>query len=322
MSEFRNFVAAAKINIGVDKEQQIVVDKGTVVRYDGTTAIIDGKEYTFPRLSSAIKARWLVDVKELGVDSDSDFQPQSAKITMRGATPEQQDVVASEATFADEEREVNSLQNFRDGQHQSSRGMVVTGQEGEAVKGVSFKTTSNSKARMDKLSQTDIQNIENGGSSISKEEQFRELERQKMEREIANLRKQLAATNAKPVVREGIQFRTEGISERASDTTQAQGTDLPEGIWDGHGAEQVGRVTAAQEEPTESFDVEDKEARLAMARQMIPNFDWDFGQHWKTKLKSLETNGNPLYVCAVYAVETDAMKKHIAKQFPDMNLGG
>lgn len=319
MSEFRDFVAAAKINIGVDKEQQIIVDKGTVVRYDGTTAIIEGKEYTFPRLSSAIKARWLVDLNELGVASE-DFTPQSAKITMRGATPEQESVVASDATFADEEREVNSLQNFRDGQHQSARGMSVAGQDGETVKGIKFKTTSNSSTRIDQLSSNAIQSIEEGGSSASKEAQFRELERQKMEREIEALRKQLAASNAKPVVREGIQFRTEGISERASDTTQAPGTDLPEGVWDGHGAEQVGRVSAT-EDVQDSFDVDNKEARLAMARQMIPNFDWDFGQHWKTKLKSLETNGNPLYVCAVYAVETDAMKKHIASQFPDLNLG-
>lgn len=333
--EFKNYVAAAKINIGVDKENQIVVDKGTVVRYNGAKAIIDGEEYNFPRLSSAIKARWLVDAAELGIDSTS-YSPQSANIKMRGATPEQEDVIASDATFADEEREVSTLQNFREGQHQSdtqqaARGMVISDQGGEEVAGVSFKTSAGKKSleqstRMDRLSQNAIRNLEDGQENLDKRAHFQALERQKMEREIASLKQQLA--DDQPSVREGIQFRNEGISDLAAGTTRKAAKDeLPAGIWDGHGAETVGKVASPLpeqevEEKQEDFDVENKESRLAMARQMMPNFDWDFGQHWKTKLKSLEQNSNPLFVCTVYAVESSAMKKHIASQFPDLNLGG
>lgn len=316
--EFKEYIAAAKIHLGVDKENQIVVDRGTVVQYNGATAIIEGEEYNFPRLSSAIKAKWLVDPEELGLDS---YVPESANIKMRGATPEQEDVVATNATFADEEREVSNLQNFREGQHRT-----ISTQDGEEVSGVRFKTSSGAKSkeesvRIDKLSQNAIQSLEEGESN-DKQAHFQALERKKMEREIAELKKQLSSQ--KTTVREGIQFRTEGISHRAADTTQASEDSLPEGIWDGNDAETVGqvqKVSSGEAIEQESFDVDDKESRLAMARQMVPNFEWDFGMHWKTKLKTLESNSNPLYVCTVYAVETDAMKKHIASQFPDLNLG-
>jgi len=364
--EFRSYVAAAKINIGVDKETSIAVDKGTVVEYNGTVAIIEGEEYNFPKLSSAIKARWLVDTEELGINTAGPYQPQSAHITMSAATPQQKDVVASRATIAEEDREVSSVQAFRSGEQRDAQQhhvqqqqqqqqqvpqhrppsagfrnqMVLEPQGGEEVRGVSFTTKAGSESLKDSFRTDQVsQNATQEGNSNAKLAQFQELERQKMEREIAALKQQLQqqAPQEQVQVREGIQFRTEGISENAAGTTPQTASNLPEGIWDGHGADVVGQVTkqaqaqAPQQAPqvpqapeyvTPEISVEDKESRLAFARQMMPNFDWDFGQHWKTKLKSLETNANPLFVCTVYAVESDAMKVHIASQFPDLNLGG
>jgi len=329
MSQFTEYIAATKFNIGEDKETNIVVSKGEIVEYDGTTAKIGGKEYKFPRLKSAIKARWLVTPEELGLGS-SEFKPTSAGIKMRAPTPQGEDQIASTATMADEEREVSSLQDFRDGNHRNrGSNQVVSSQEGEEVQGVRFATKAGSASQMeatrvDTLSQTDIRRMEESGDQ-GKAAHFADMERIKMEREIAALKKQLAGNKPKKQVREGITFENEGLSQSASDTTQAStASDFPEGTWDGEEAEVVGtavKVSSSSEEASDSLDVSDKESRLAFARQVVPNFDWDFSTHWKTKLKSLEESTNPVYVSMVYAVETEAMKKHIAKAFPDYNLG-
>jgi len=186
-----------------------------------------------------------------------------------------------------------------------------------------------------------------------KAKRFEELERQKMERKIAQLQAklgavaepkpaepsakdqriaeleaQLAAQKAAsaPQVREGIQFgEGTNISKTAAQTADFDDQALND-IWDGGEATVVGKVGQTQsveesvEESAEEI-VEDKSARLAFAKQMMPNFDWDFSVNWKRKLKLLEESGNPLLICTVYAVESQAMKGHIAEKFPQYNLG-
>jgi len=326
MAEFEEYIAATKFNIGQDKENNIVVAKGTVVEYDGSIAKIEGREYNFPRLVSAIEAKWLISAEELGIGGGSDFKPVAANINMRAATPQGEDVVASTATMADEEREVSTIENFREGNHRQGSG-VVSAQGGEEVGGVAFKTkageaSKSESTRIDKLSHNAIRQMEEGPQRNDKAAHFKELERRKMAREIADLKKQVAAKQQQKQIREGIQFSTDGVSQTAADTTNSSTQDsLPEGVWDGNDAPVVANTSQEVEATEEDFNVTNKDSRLAFARQMMPNFDWDFGQHWKTKLKNLDENGNPLFVCTVYAVESSAMKKHIAKQFPNLNLG-
>jgi len=323
-NNYTEYIASTKFNIGQNKEDNLVVPKGTVVSYDGSTAVIDGREYNFPKLGSAIKSRWLVSKEELGLGGEADFKPQSAGIEMRHPTDEDgESTIASTTMVADEEREVNTIEAFKNSRHE------VQSQGGDAVKGVQFKTKAGKAAMeesvsVDRLSQNAIQQMEKGTERHDKLAQFQALENQKMEREIADLKKQLASQQPKKQVREGIQFNT-AEGQVGTGTTKQASSEYAEGIWDGQDAPVVGSTNeqqaTGQESTASDFDVQDKEARLKMARQMMPSFDWDFEQHWKTKLKTLNDDGRPLYVCAVYAVESDAMKKHIAKQFPEMELG-
>lgn len=319
MSEYREYIAATKFNIGQDKETNLVVTKGTRIEYDGETAKIAGREYNFPKLESAIKARWLISSSELGIGEEASYQPKSANISMRHPTDDDGDpTIASATAMTDEERAVGTVDSIRDNPVRNAR---VSTQGGEEVVGVSFKTKAGEAAkesttRIDRLSQNAIARMEEGSERNDKLAHFQEMERRKMEREIEDLRQQLAATQTpSKQVREGIHFQTDGVSPEAADTTSKDSED----VWDGNDAKVVAQTTKV--EAVQEFDVAEKEARLAMARQMMPNFDWDFSQHWKTKLKVLKDDGRPLYICSVYAVETKAMKKHIDDQFPELNLG-
>lgn len=288
---FREYVAAAKINIGLDTENSIVVRKGTVVRYDGTTAIIEGKEYNFPRLVSAIKARWLVSTEELGVGATTNFRPESARIKMRGATPGQQDVVATNATYMEEDREISSVQAFRDGEHQVAP--TLQDNEGDVIS-FNFQTAAGSRSsreftRVDQLSQNAIRSIEDGDDGSSKAASLAEVERQRMEREIARLREELQAAQEEPAEGQGQLVQTaEGDEDNDRDVAEPL---------------------------TEEAE---REAKIAQMRILIPDFEWDFEAHWRTKVKTLEEAANPIFIRAVHTLESEAMQKQIEKRFPEV----
>lgn len=333
--EYRTYIAMEKIHLGLnDKEnsEQLVIEEGDVVEYNGRIAKIDGVEYALPRLKSAISSRWLVDQATLLQGNVESYRPISAKIEMSGATPEQERIVAA-TTISEEERNVGTIEAVRArGRYENPNNYPVEAQEGVVVGGTSFQTRAYGEGASEGMGvqATDVSAM-TSTSTISSEEstaarkarELQEAENARLERKIRALQEKLA--NQAPVqeprqVREGIEFEMEGISQRTAGTT-AQDEESLSSIWDGgDGAVTVGSVHDEPEINAEDV-VQDKEARLALARQMMPSFDWDFSVHWRTKLKLLEDSNNPTLVIAAYAVESDAMKKHIAKSFPQYQLG-
>lgn len=332
MSEFREYIASTKFLIGIEGSEDNKgpkVERGDVIRYNGHTAIIGGVEYPVRNLQSAIKARWLVSPEDLGLSGEPSRI--SAHIKMSGATPQQTAVVASSALTADEERDVGTIQSVRHA-GSSHRTASFMDSQGEPVVGYSFKTKAGKEAlettvSVDKLSQNAIASIEAGVERMDKAQMFEEAHRRKMEREIEDLRRQLVAAQSQQVTRvaerEGIRFSGDNLSERAMDAVRAGDTarDISRDLWDGDvdATPVVARVTASAPSPEEDAAA-NKRAKIALARQMVPNFDWDLDMHWKSKMKELSTKG-ALFVCAAYMVENDTMRRRIAEAFPHLNLG-
>lgn len=333
--EYRTYIAMEKIHLGLnDKEntEQLVIEEGDVIEYNGRIAKIDGVEYTLPRLKSAISSRWLVDQATLLQGNVESYRPISAKIEMSGATPEQERIVAA-TTISEEERNVGTIEAVRArGRYENPANYPIEAQEGVVVGGTSFQTRAYGEGASEGMGvqATDVSAM-TSTSTISSEEStaarkarlLQEAETARLERKIRDLQAKLSnqgLEQAPRQVREGIEFEMEGISHHTAGTT-AQDEESLSSIWDG--GEGAVTVASVNEEPEINAEdvVQDKEARLALARQMMPSFDWDFSVHWRTKLKLLEDSNNPTLVIAAYAVESDAMKKHIAKSFPQYHLG-
>lgn len=300
MKEFREYIASTKFTIGIDTEKALTVTKGTPVSFNGREAVIDGQSYQLPQLSNAIKVQWLVLPEDLGLEPTRI----SANIKMSHPTDDSKPAVTASTATSDEEREVGQVGQV--GRHQ----IVTESSEGEVVSNVKFSTSARTEnTRVDQLSTNSEDRLVN---TRDKAASMQEAERLKMQREIESLKSQLSSQNT--TVREGIRFNTDGVSRNASDTTEAPEDNLPEGVWDGNDAKVVGSTTG----DVVAQPVDEREAKIALAKMMVPDFDWDFDAHWRTKIKVLEEKSNTLYTAAVYAVETDGMKKNIAKHFPEL----
>lgn len=133
----------------------------------------------------------------------------------------------------------------------------------------------------------------------------------------------------------GVTFNNEGISNEAAESGGASST--PEGdqnVWDPQNQE----VSAASDvqfdgdnsvEPPEDveveipddYDLEKREDRLDLLKNVIPDLSWDFSTPWRSKLKILSNEdefSDPQKVRAIHAAESEAMKKQIADKFPEI----
>jgi hypothetical protein len=339
--EFKTYIATTRVSLGVygnRNEEQLVVDKGTEVQFNGQTLIFEGQKINLPRLSSAIDARWFIDVEDLFDDGEPEYRAPSARIHMSAATPQQEAVVASRDISTEEDLHLGTVSEVRAlGRYENPSSYQIEEQGGVEVQGVSFrsKASKNNEApRIDvsRVSTTAIQNLERGeGVAQAKAQQFEALERQRMEREIADLKSQYKPAQAKPRTPKqdpeklAMAAELERLRAQLAQTQQApqvpmvqEADDLEDFEWE----DEIEVASASTEDLVDPEDVvSDKDSRLALARQMMPDFDWDFSVNWRRKLAILEEKESPLFVCSVYAVESDAMKKQIASKFPQYNLG-
>lgn len=302
MPEFNTYIAATKFTIGLDAQHSLNIAKGTIVEYDGVTALIEGTEHRLPSLANAVRVKWLITPDELGIKTPR----VSANISMSHPTDDTKPATVASRATSDEELEVGSVADRQKRRHQ----LVTESSEGEVVSSTRFSTSAKTEnTRIDQMSNTTEDSLVNTSSKVAG---LQEAERKKLEREIESLRTQLTAQDS--TVREGIRFNTEGVSKNASDTTKQTEDALPEGLWDGNEASVVGSTSGK----VVQSEVSEQGSRLALAKLMVPDFEWDFEAHWRTKIKTLEDRGNTLYTAAAYAVESDSMKKNIAKHFPEL----
>jgi hypothetical protein len=56
------------------------------------------------------------------------------------------------------------------------------------------------------------------------------------------------------------------------------------------------------------------QARMTLAKLAVPGFEWDLAAPWQTRVRdALARRGDPVYLNAILAVETDIVKKHVSE---------
>lgn len=350
MSEMKTYVATSKFEISSVDQQAIQFTKGKTVQFDGVRAVYEGTEYVLPKLAVAVRAKWLVEATGEEV---APHQRPSANISLRAATPEQRDTVFSGVTHMSEEERVVSTVQHRSNVLEDSRGQETarvaapirnsmevlsdTNSDAMVVTG-GFKTAAKNTTDMSKVNSQDLRKIASLADSPHADGQGT------IPSSIEGAREA-----------EGIRFQNENISERASgdmvQTPQPGQPSMPVGaeagrvvgsIHDrGHRAvaappanDAAARAEALRQsrlqaiaatsqavEPVEvpsddDLDPKTKEGRYNVARIIHPELpDWDFKAHWTKKMELLKDVKDEVTVRAIYASESEAIKRRIVDEF-------
>lgn len=312
----KTYVATTKFNVGMDDTGTLTVYKGDEVLFDGTTAVIGGDTYNLPRLRSAVQVGWLV---EEGAGQNVKYQAPSANIQVRGATPQHKDFVQEgNTTLSDEERVVHSVSRreaFADDvaktqaktrtpattvieDRKNPRGFELvtetdaeSGQEAVPL-GTAFKTAARSRVDLTKTTtpsphQEDAQVIGSAHRRYS----------------------------------EGISFDNYNVSERSAIGTEDPDSPQEEFFGQGESPENTAPLELpelTEEERDADLDIETREGRWALAKIIHPDLpEWDFKMNWRHKIELLkqEYAEQELVLRAVYAAESEAIKKRMKALF-------
>ena len=151
---FQEYRAITKINVGALDTN---LEKDEVISFDGTTMIRGGTEETVPSLRGAVKIGWLVMVS----DTTTAYTPKASGVKVHKAisTGEKQEEVILQ-TLVEEERQVSPI---------TKDVARVSGDQNEGRVIAKFKKSAKSEAiRVDQITDTTIQNIDNSTVQIEK----------------------------------------------------------------------------------------------------------------------------------------------------------
>lgn len=347
--QMKTYVSTIQFNVGLDDATSLVIFKGDTVQFDGTKAVVGGDTMNLPKLRAALRVGWLV---EEGTGKGNSYQAPSAKINVRGATPQQQDNVHDGATaIADEERIVSMVEDrsvFVEDQsslatekaHTRSADTTVfehrvpaqtkydvvqdtdaSGQEAVPL-GLRFKTSATTKTDLSKV----------GDSQLTK-----------MVEDLENQARSAPDGVKAPRVSEGITFSNYNVGDRAAlgveDTGGTEGVDLD--------AMQQGTVVTSHphhhyhlhhesdspckggdnppqlaelgdDELDDALDLETREGRWNIAKIIYPDLpEWDFSMNWRHKIDLLqaEYSEQGTVLRSIYAAESEAIKKRMKALF-------
>ena len=349
MSEMKTYIANSKFEVSKMDQTSLQFVKGSTVDFDGTKAFYNGVEHALPKLSVAIRAGWLTDITKEEVV----HQRPSANISLRAATPEQEDRVFDGVThMSEEERVVSSVQDRSDrlgtgagAQRQTpisapmrtKMEVVSTSNSDARVVTGSFKTSAVNKTDLGKMKDTDLRKL----SSLA-EDPHADVH--------GGVPEALQTREA-----EGMTFRNENISPKAAGgMTQASSApgqpSLPVGAEAGRVVASIhdrgqrpshtdaatraeearqARLAAVAVAPRASVEIpsdddldpKTKEGRYNVAKIIHPDLpDWDFSAHWTKKMALLKDDiTDEVAVRAIYASESEAIKRRIVAEL-DLTL--
>jgi len=350
MPEMKTYIASTKFEVTKqDQTSSLKFAKGDTVQFDGLEAIYEGESYNLPKLKVAIRAKWLVDVDST---STQDYRRPSANISLRGATPEQQDTVFKGAVqMSEEERVISTVQERSDlldtgtaaqvgtrkeaAPLRSSMEVISTENSDAKVLSAGFKTAAKNRTDLSKLGDQNLRKI----ASLAEDPH-------------ADIHGGVpAAVGARTA--EGITFRNENISAEASGEMTHEvrpgQPSLPVGAEAGQVVgsihdrgkrpkatsdasverarqlreerqRQIAQASQAVAEVAvpsdDDLDPKTKEGRYNVARIIHPELpDWDFSEHWTKKMARLKDEiTDDIAVRAIYASESEAIKRRIVDE--------
>jgi len=302
--EFQAFRATDGIHLGAI-EQNIARDE--VILFDGSVVKYGGQEHQMPTLRGAILEGWFVPE----ADTTSTRQVRAAGVAVRPAqnADGDRDRTMSMATVEDDERAVSTVAGaklgYREGQ--PTRG-VQEGDDGVAVSKIKTSAKQATKVVDAHAAAKAINDLDNKPPP-------------KAEKVIS------AVTTTTGDVEEAIVG--EGLEELLPDAASAK---IPTAGTAGEGhdphltasekaekarkarlAQVAADAAASKPAPPEDEVPSDVDAKLAIIRMSIPDFEWDLEAQWRARVKTAieKYRDDPLYLNGILAVETDTVKKYI-----------
>lgn len=317
---FITLTAAKRVHLGA---VEVDVYEGDSFEYDGQTLRLGGKEYNVPNLRAGIRAGWFtadasVPRKEALVAPPAQAASNLRKVVQTVEDDERQVGFAtnaarnrasgkSEAAASDEgvpvgkvriaahqrtvltdsssvSQEISRLDNMT---AKVTRAPVATGDVQEAAAGDELEdilpdAKSTGRPSPGKAGE--------GHDGMTAEERADALRRARQ-----------AAVASAPVAPPVAQDEVVAVAS-AAEAGEDEVADL------------FGDLVADPEADADRAGVDAAKARMALAKAAVPGFDWDLSAPWSTRVKvALSKRDDPLYLNAVLAVETDTVKKHIAK---------
>lgn len=280
-----------------------------IVEFDGNNVKWRGQEFELPRLQLAIAQNWLVPEGS----SVTSTGPVKAKINLSAATPQQEaKTLQGEVEVSEDEIRVNSVSGRREQMKSAAAGgaairkmgLVEQASEGQVVSRISNSRsvrTDVGSLTSQQLAQLDIEVAPSGGDAPAIETNTKFPMKTQSGRVVASIHDR-AKTSA-------ISAMKAHVEESLVDTLEFE-EDSPV-------VEALQKEEPSKVEPEDTLDPSTKEGRFAVAKIIHPEFpEWDFSKHWTAKMKDLETfKDNTVFLRAIYACESEALKKRIKKEF-------
>lgn len=284
-----------KVSVDADRPENeitVTVNRGDSIKFNGKTAYINDTEYNMPKLAVAVRLKWihLDDGQELPepvkIDTSKVVQP---------ATPQQRAVnIGGAVEFAENDVVVASA--IRD------RKVVASdsSQDAQTVN-VTFKASTKTKIDATARGKSAIQDVSEIRSSTVQQEGV--------------------SFTTHNVVGDDKTTRTGGNREVHQHIAQVSSPFSDEAPIVGRIGKKAQENQRIETELDDTLDPKTKEGRYLVAKTIIPDLpEWDFTLHWTKKMDILrkERASNQLLVRAVFASESDALRKRIAEEFPDI----
>jgi hypothetical protein len=319
--QFKSYRVVSKVHLG---SLEMDLEKNQVVEYDGTTMRIGSNEHNIGMLTAAIKVGWLVPE---GQEGSNVSKPAGITIGKQDGSR-----AAISVAVSDEEKDMGTLDSVRaDGApptHSARNAGTRNDDDGQVV----GRMKVSAKAEPIKLDGSDrqvVQKLDNGGRSgvdpvkgaTATGDVDEALTGESLEEILPN-----AASTEIPAA--GVSGEGMGDQSEARARSITATDELPSGIGGEESGVVVANVKAPEPEeqgapsasdPVEapaSDPVEDKAVRLAkleMAKQLVPGFDWDFNVQYARRAKiAVEKYGSDLrMINVILSIETQAVRKNI-----------
>lgn len=338
-NQMKGYVAGISFKVGLkteNRDEDIEIQEGETVKFDGIKAEIRGNEHNLKNLDSAIEAGWLIPEEEYYDQPESDYRAPSADIDVSEAQGDgQSDLSSEEVEVADEEKVVSEVDDQKELREEAEEAYTNADADQPDPNKLSSDRPSQSQSQTQSRDDSRTQQTGEGqvvaGGFESETSSNTTLDGRNASKQGIN--RKIKDTESAITRKDKVEGADQPARAKQSDAV-SQKRDLPESgvqTMENSGDLPETSSTPAPDEGTEEAEVEDdddldpstKEGRYQIAKAAsdadIPEMDFD--EHWRTRMKELRENPefyqNPEAIRAVYAAESEAIKERIKDEFPD-----
>jgi hypothetical protein len=327
---FISLRAAKKVHLGAI---EMDVYEGDELEYDGQTLKMGGKEYNVPNLRAGIRAGWFTVDASVPRNAAGPAAASSAKMDTTASN-----LRKGVSTIEDDERQVGfATQGARDRANTpapASTKTAASADEGVAVGKVRFAAKQHTVLTDSSSVNSEISRLDNMAAPTSRRAiATGDVQEAASGDELEDLLPELSSTGRPAAGPAGAGHDGMTVEERADavkrarlaavaaapaapPVARAEVTSLAAAAESAEDDVEnlFGDLTADPEAAADTAGLNAAQARMSLAKLAVPGFEWNLAAPWRSRVKiALEMRNDPVYMNAIFAVETDTVKKHVAE---------